>query len=203
MARTTKRLVFMVNVSQPALISALASPDSLKAILICPTYRFLAAFPGRSHKVRFAVFCYIVQYKGFARENLPFRPVFTSKILPTISLGKRRSASIQKWALTSICAFSDGASTRNYNNSSFIASFSQSFLAVVVSLDPNATPDPENITPFWAEYNQGNTEMLFNETTSGQPDIRPFNTDPGLLERCRFVSAKSLPLFKPKLMLLH
>lgn len=85
----------MVNVSQLALISAPAGPNSLEAILICPTYRLLAAFPGRSHKVCFAVCCCIIQFEDLSRENLPFHPAITLKILPIISPGKRRSTSAQ------------------------------------------------------------------------------------------------------------
>lgn len=53
-----------------------------------------------------------------------------------------------------------------------------------MSLDPNDTPDPSNITPYWAEYSQGNTEMLFNQT-GNEPDIRPIQMDQGLIERCK------------------
>lgn len=72
-----------------------------------------------------------------------------------------------------------------YNNTVFIASFSEAFLAVVKTLNPNDTPDPINITPFWPKYIQGDTEMLFNKTEAGQPAIRTITTDQGLLQRCR------------------
>lgn len=75
-----------------------------------------------------------------------------------------------------------------FNNTQFDASFSESFLAVVKSFNPNETPnDPNNITPNWLTFSNGNFEMLFNRTESGQPIVRPFTTDPRLLARCRWV----------------
>ncbi|TDL22022.1 cephalosporin esterase [Rickenella mellea] len=75
-------------------------------------------------------------------------------------------------------------SNPGFNNTAFITSFSQSFLAIVKSSNPNTTPDPTNITPQWNLWSSGNTEMLFNRTTALQPDIRPITTDAGLLSRC-------------------
>jgi len=76
----------------------------------------------------------------------------------------------------------------NFNNTEFIKAFSQSFLAFVISLDPNVKFDPTNITPRWNKYSVGTTrtEMLFNETENGLPLVQPTTTDPALLNRCRF-----------------
>ncbi|KAH8113786.1 cephalosporin esterase [Phellopilus nigrolimitatus] len=72
-------------------------------------------------------------------------------------------------------------------NAQFSASFTGSFLGVVKSLNPNVNPlFPNSITPQWNQYVFGNTEMLFNITQAGEPDIRAFRTDTGLLERCSF-----------------
>lgn len=72
-----------------------------------------------------------------------------------------------------------------FNNTAFIKSFAQSFLAVVKSADPNATPDPANITPRWNAWSGGETEMVFNRTAAGVPNIHTTSTDSALLKRCR------------------
>ncbi|KIM92464.1 hypothetical protein PILCRDRAFT_57666 [Piloderma croceum F 1598] len=71
-----------------------------------------------------------------------------------------------------------------FNNTDFIKSFSQSFLDVVLSLNPNTKFDPTNLTPAWNHWSSNNTEMLFNKTSTNEPDIRAVSTDAGLLERC-------------------
>jgi len=73
-----------------------------------------------------------------------------------------------------------------FNNTDFIKSFSQSFLDVVLSLDPNTKFDSANPTPPWNHWGRNNTEMLFNKTSANEADIRPVSTDAGLLERCIF-----------------
>jgi hypothetical protein len=57
----------------------------------------------------------------------------------------------------------------------------------IVSLDPNEKIDLGSITPAWAPFNGSNTEMLFNRTEDGQPDVRAVQTDEELLDRCRYV----------------
>jgi hypothetical protein len=77
-------------------------------------------------------------------------------------------------------------SSRNtfFANAQFDASFPAAFTAFAKSGDPNVHPVPNVITPSWSTYNISNTEMLFNMTEDGQPDIRPVRTDSRLLERC-------------------
>ena len=53
----------------------------------------------------------------------------------------------------------------------FVKSFTQVFLNFVMTLDPNMKWDPSNITPYWGLWNE-TTEMLFNTTEGGDPDIR-------------------------------
>ena len=53
--------------------------------------------------------------------------------------------------------------------------------------DVNIKFDPTNITPYWAEYDIGETEMLFNRTRADVPVVTPFQTDPTLLQRCAYV----------------
>ncbi|KAL0945303.1 hypothetical protein HGRIS_000809 [Hohenbuehelia grisea] len=73
-----------------------------------------------------------------------------------------------------------------FNNSAFVASFADSFLAFVKDQDPNAKFNEADITPAWSLFNTSNTEMLFNRTEDGQPDIRSITTDVGVLARCSF-----------------
>ncbi|EJD07869.1 alpha/beta-hydrolase [Fomitiporia mediterranea MF3/22] len=119
-----------------------------ESIFICPTYRLLSAFPGRSHKGLFAV--------------------------PPGEHGN------------DVLYYFPGTTGPSFKNPQFSASFSGSFLGFVKFGDPNIHPVNNDITPAWKTFSQGNTEMLFNRTEDFQPDIRPFTTDPALLERCEF-----------------
>ncbi|TFY61377.1 hypothetical protein EVJ58_g4549 [Rhodofomes roseus] len=91
------------------------------------------------------------------RANLLYRPDITVKMFNTTS--------------------------QPYNNSEFITSFSQSFLSVVRSLNPNDKFIPD-LTPAWAIWTNDTTEMQFNVTASGDPVIETITTDPALLDRC-------------------
>ncbi|KAH9924568.1 Alpha/Beta hydrolase protein [Fomitopsis serialis] len=70
-----------------------------------------------------------------------------------------------------------------YNNSELITSFSQSFMSVVSSLDPNDKAVPD-LKPAWAVWQNGTAEVLFNVTAAGEPVVQTTTTDPALLERC-------------------
>ncbi|KAK0211804.1 Alpha/Beta hydrolase protein [Armillaria fumosa] len=75
-----------------------------------------------------------------------------------------------------------------FNNADFDEAFADSFLAFVVSLDPNHTFEP-TITPDWMPFSfqQGHqVEMRFNRTESGDPAVSPFTTPADLLDRCSF-----------------
>ncbi|KAK0463608.1 Alpha/Beta hydrolase protein [Desarmillaria tabescens] len=75
-----------------------------------------------------------------------------------------------------------------FNNTDFDKAFSESFLAFVMSLDPNETFEP-TITPSWKPFSfqQGHqVEMRFNRTETGQPAVLPFTTPEDLLDRCSF-----------------
>ena len=64
-------------------------------------------------------------------------------------------------------------------------------MAFAMSLDPNAKFDATNITPRWNKYSEDHTEMIFNSTADGtSPDVHTVSTDPGLLERCRYVESE-------------
>jgi len=64
---------------------------------------------------------------------------------------------------------------------------------VALSLDPNIKFDPTNPTPTWNHWGSDDTEMLFNKTSTNEPDIRAVRTDSGLLERCAYVLLSSVP----------
>ncbi|KAH9833428.1 Alpha/Beta hydrolase protein [Rhodofomes roseus] len=70
-----------------------------------------------------------------------------------------------------------------YNNSDLITSFSQSFLSVARSLNPNDKFFTD-LKPEWDVWQNGTTEMLFNVTAAGEPVVNTTTTDPALLERC-------------------
>ena len=68
----------------------------------------------------------------------------------------------------------------------FGKSFSESFLNFVLTLNTTSKWDSSDITPTWEFWN-GITEMLFNMTEAGAPDIRSVRTSSALLERCESV----------------
>ncbi|KAG1895878.1 Alpha/Beta hydrolase protein [Suillus fuscotomentosus] len=73
-----------------------------------------------------------------------------------------------------------------YNNSQFITSFSNSFMAMVMFETPDHRYTPGDITPPWHIWQQGLTEMIFNETSTGLPHVYTSTTDLALLERCAY-----------------
>lgn len=75
----------------------------------------------------------------------------------------------------------------SFNNPAFVASFSQVFSDFQVFADVNKKVSSENLTPFWPQWTDGHTEMLFNRTAdSSGPDLHTVTTDPALLARCEF-----------------
>ncbi|KAJ6462025.1 Alpha/Beta hydrolase protein [Mycena vitilis] len=83
-------------------------------------------------------------------------------------------------------SFTDFGSVLIYNNTNFINAFTQGFVSFAANLDPNDKLRP-SIAPVWRTWSRvAETEMLFNKTDGGAPDIAPFNTSSALLERCEF-----------------
>ncbi|KAG2068865.1 alpha/beta-hydrolase [Suillus decipiens] len=74
----------------------------------------------------------------------------------------------------------------SYNNSQFITSFSNSFMAMAMFQTPDQRYTPGDITPSWSSWQDGLTEMKFNKTFAGAPDVHTFKTDNALLERCAY-----------------
>lgn len=90
--------------------------------------------------------------------------------------------------------FTSFPGSRAYNNSQFITAFSNSFMTMAMFETPDDRYTPGDITPTWRSWRHDMTEMMFNETSAGVPDVYTFKTDSALLERCiywRDVSAYS------------
>lgn len=62
-------------------------------------------------------------------------------------------------------------------------------MSIVKTLNPNNNALNTSVTPHWPAYHLGGTEMLFNVTSTGGPDVRTFTTDPDVLARCEFWKA--------------
>ncbi|KAF8869965.1 alpha beta-hydrolase [Infundibulicybe gibba] len=77
------------------------------------------------------------------------------------------------------------AGTPRFANPDFSKAFSGSFLNFVLSLSPDIKSDPTTITPKWDAW-EGSTEMVFNRTEAGNPDIQAMKTSSALLKRCSF-----------------
>ncbi|KIK45295.1 hypothetical protein CY34DRAFT_22614 [Suillus luteus UH-Slu-Lm8-n1] len=73
-----------------------------------------------------------------------------------------------------------------YNNSQFITAFSNSFMAMAMFGTPDHRYTPGDITLSWSSWRHNSTEMMFNETSAGVPDVYAFKTDSALLERCAY-----------------
>jgi len=71
-----------------------------------------------------------------------------------------------------------------YANPVFDKAFAEAFLDFAISLSPNVKWDSTNVTPSFVQWVGSQSEMLFNKTAGGAPDIRRIQTDSGLLKRC-------------------
>ncbi|KAF7365111.1 Carboxylic ester hydrolase [Mycena venus] len=77
-------------------------------------------------------------------------------------------------------------STLIYNNTAFINAFSQAFVSFAVNLNPNEKLRP-SIAPSWPQWSDtAETEMIFNKTEFGAPQITLATTSSVLLQRCEF-----------------
>lgn len=75
---------------------------------------------------------------------------------------------------------------RQYFNDDFQVAFAGSFLKFARFLNPNTRINSTDITPAWAPWSTTHTEMRFNRTDAGAPDVKTFKTDDALLTRCSF-----------------
>lgn len=68
---------------------------------------------------------------------------------------------------------------------SFIASYSQSFLDLVIFDNPNHKFSSDNISPAFTPWIAGHDEVQYNVTSDGQTSVlQVVQTDPDLLQRC-------------------
>lgn len=73
-----------------------------------------------------------------------------------------------------------------YDNPDFIKAFSQIFVSMAMSLNPNSDTGAADITPTqWSRYDSGNMEMVFNRTDAGSPTVVLGGTDAALSNRCK------------------
>ncbi|KAK7013829.1 carboxylic ester hydrolase [Favolaschia claudopus] len=130
-----------------------------ETIFLCATYGLLRAFGGRGFKAQFAI------PPGDHGTDLQY--YFPSLVIDVPVLNYPQF----------------------FNNTVFINAFAQSFTAFAVSGDPNVKLS-DTITPKWGKWNtdspSSTTEMRFNKTGGDEPDIQTFQTDAGVLQRCRF-----------------
>ncbi|KAJ8592162.1 alpha/beta-hydrolase [Rhizopogon salebrosus TDB-379] len=73
-----------------------------------------------------------------------------------------------------------------YNNSQFITAFSNSFMAMVMYDTPDQRYTSGDITPSWNSWPRGFTEMIFNDTSTGVPNIYTSQTNMTLQTRCAY-----------------
>jgi hypothetical protein len=69
--------------------------------------------------------------------------------------------------------------------SPFITAFSNSFMAMALYGNPNYRYTTGDITPSWNSWPHGFTEMIFNKTSMGLPNVYTSQTDKALRERCK------------------
>ncbi|KAF8451113.1 Alpha/Beta hydrolase protein [Boletus edulis BED1] len=71
------------------------------------------------------------------------------------------------------------------STSQIVTAFSNSFLAMVKSGGPDNKYNPADDLPSsWSNWASGDTEMVFNTTSDGSPDLYTLTTDSGRLSRC-------------------
>lgn len=75
-------------------------------------------------------------------------------------------------------------SVRTFNNTDFLNAFSGAFLDFAVFLNESDKINGSNITPQWPTWDDGYTEMLFNQSTTNEPVVETIQTDEQLLKRC-------------------
>ncbi|KZV68230.1 alpha/beta-hydrolase [Peniophora sp. CONT] len=81
--------------------------------------------------------------------------------------------------------FADAVPGLTFNNSAFISSFQSGFFSTAIALNPN-THGADDLKPDWPTFKQTGKTMLFNETTTGEPEVMTIPTSDALLERCAF-----------------
>ncbi|KAK0463611.1 Alpha/Beta hydrolase protein [Desarmillaria tabescens] len=132
-----------------------------EAIFVCPTYFLLRAFKGKTFKASSTMGQFAIPPGSHGSDVAYYFPSTNANGVPP------------------------------FNNTDFDKAFAESFLAFIMSLDPNETFEP-TITPSWEPFSfqqSHQVEMRFNRTEAGDPAIMPFTTPEDLLDRCSQVPA--------------
>ncbi|EIM89554.1 alpha/beta-hydrolase [Stereum hirsutum FP-91666 SS1] len=84
--------------------------------------------------------------------------------------------------------FGTSPTARTFNSTAFFSAFSDSFFNTALFLNASQKIDNSTITPPWATWSEGHTEMLFNQTEGlpSEPVVEAIVTDDGLLGRCEW-----------------
>ncbi|SJL12160.1 uncharacterized protein ARMOST_15581 [Armillaria ostoyae] len=143
-----------------------------ESIFVCPTYFLLRAFQGR----------------GAFKASWKVQQRSEDNDIKKFNQGQFAIPPATHGMDVAFYFTANASAVPAFNNADFDEAFADSFLAFVVSLDPNHTFEP-TITPDWKPFSfqQGHqVEMRFNRTESGDPAVSPFTTPEDLLDRCSF-----------------
>ena len=126
----------------------------------------LRGFRAKRFKVRGCLLCQEVAAHPFNRENSTFYLHSMATISHTIS----HSMYLNPRAVSILASHQSAIvdQTPRFNNSEFIDSSSQSFLNLVITMDPDIKWDLSNTLPQWPQWiEEDPVEMLFNRTEMG------------------------------------
>jgi len=136
------------------------------AIFVCPTYHLMSAVGAKAYKVSIILIS--------STSASPFDNNIQSEfaIPPALHGDDTRY-------------YFDSGAAPPYANPIFDKAFAEAFLDFSISLNPNIKWDTTNIvTPTFVPWVGLHSEMVFNKTAAGAPDIRRSETDSGVLKRC-------------------
>lgn len=166
------------------------------AIFVCPSYALMLGFKGPSFRVSTRcnqASCNIFLWLYPFRENTPFPQ-------PLMALMSVYTSSLMRAFIYEFHTLAHELKHLSYSSyraaTPIDASFAGTFPSFVKALSPNHNALNMSVTPFWSTYAPDNTEMRFNVTEAGAANIRTFQTDSDLLERCAFW--RSISEFTPQ-----
>ncbi|KAG6906117.1 hypothetical protein DXG01_015840, partial [Tephrocybe rancida] len=188
-----------------ALYAGLGSPmdqvNSIvgEALFICPTYPLLRAFKDKAFKAEFAhlpaghgddLLHFFPTSSLFGRHDDPINENDTPNTDVDPDFDKPHFQSFIDLATNSTSDVVQNQTSakvqdRKNNKQDFDKAFSRSFFDFATSLDPNVKSD-RTITPVWRPWVDGQVEMVFNKTVTGEPIVELVETPSSLLERCKF-----------------
>jgi len=123
--------------------------SSWPAMFVCPACSLLCGFRANRFKVRGCLLCQEVAAHLFNREN----SAFYLHSIPTISHTISHSMYWNHRAVSILASHQSAIAdqTPRFNNSEFIDNSSQSFLNLVITMDPNFKWDLSNTLPQWPQ----------------------------------------------------